>query len=183
MKIAILGKGDSRPLAPFHDDSWAIWGCGIVVDDERITYGGDGRLRRWDEWFELHNGQDYTPNAANPVYRSYRLWLERQTKPINTLGTLPIDNATVLPKQQIIAHYGTYFLTNTIAWMMAYALWRGATELALYGVDQTSTPEYTRERHGVMHFMHLARHQGVLVTLPVGNPLDQPFKTYPEMHE
>lgn len=46
MKVAILGKLDTKYYAPFFDDTWTIWSMNKHIDGELIP--------RVDLWFDLH---------------------------------------------------------------------------------------------------------------------------------
>lgn len=182
MKIAILGKTRSRALAPFDDPCWTIWGMGLVIGPDRISLwpGASGPIGRWDAWFELHDHRDYRPDSPVPAHRAHLDWAKRQTKPIFTLGRFDVPAAVPLPRAALEARFGTYFLRNTICWAMAHALHLGALEIGLWGVEQAQAREYARERHGVQHFIHLARALGVPVRLPVGSPLARRPGPYPD---
>jgi hypothetical protein len=185
MRIAILGKTRTRPEAPFDDPSWRIWGMGIALEDGTVTMADNKRrpIGRHDAWFEVHDMRDYHPATEDPTYLSYYRWLASQTKPVFTLGTMNVPAAVPLPRDEIEARFGRYFLRNTICWAMAYALLHPVTEIGLWGIDQTGTQEYEREKHGVMHFIHLARALGVTVTLPPRCALRRSPMPYPDNYQ
>ena len=182
MKIAILGKTHSRKEAPFDDPSWTIWGVGMVHRDDTVPLypKEDAPIGRWDAWFECHDMRDYHPGTENDDYLGHWEWMNRQTKPIYTLGTMDVPTAKVLPRDDLIWTYGAYFMRNTICWAMAYALHLGVDQIGLWGIEQASRKEYAREHHGVQHFIHLARALGVGVTMPDGCALRKSPKPYPD---
>ena len=185
MKIAILGKTATRREAPFDNPAWTIWGVGTANLSGVIPLAGGGAMEigRWDAWFECHGTRDYNDAQPRRDWREHWLWLKAQTKTIHTLGTLPVRAAHPLPREALLARFGAYFMQNTVAWAMAYALHIGADEIGLWGIDQAHSSEYERERHGVQHFIHLARALGVPVFLPERCLLREEPLPYPDQFE
>lgn len=69
------------------------------------------------------------------------------------------------PLEDCVRTFGMAYFTNTIAYMMAYALMCGAKEIELYGVNQAGSHEYTEERGGVEYWLGVANGKGVKVTI------------------
>jgi hypothetical protein len=57
------------------------------------------------------------------------------------------QNAKPFPRQQIVEHFGQYF-TSTPQWMMAFALMRGFSDFAVYGIHLATEQEYREQRPG-----------------------------------
>src|SRR5882672_9672376 len=156
LKIAMIGTApSSRMLAPYTDPSWKIWAC---------SPGNMNALPRVDVWFELHS------NLLWPEHESYGKpyieWLKLQKFPIYMQDQSLVPNATVFPKDELVAEFGDDFFTSSFAWMMALAMQQGATEIALYGIDMASRDEYIRQRPGFFFFRHLAKLRGVKISAP-----------------
>lgn len=113
-------------LAPFGDPTWQIWGC---------SPGVYGVATRVDAWFELHR---YEP--GQPWFSpEYCQWLSKRECPVFMAEPRPeIPRSEVLPVDALVAKYGPYFFTSSLAWMFATALEAGATKIALYGVDMAA---------------------------------------------
>lgn len=185
MKVAILGKSPTRQEAPFDDPSWTIWGVGLAFPGDEVNVAPDGArvpMGRWDAWFEIHDMRDRNPETTSPMHAKAFEWLRGQTKPIYTLGTMDVPAAVPLPRAELEQRFGKYFLRNTVCWAMAYALHTGASEIGLWGIDQRHGREYERERHGVQHFVYLARALGVPVFLPETCALRRVPKPYPDFY-
>jgi len=168
LKVALIGTApSSRDLAPYHDPSWEIWSC---------SPGNMGVVPRVNVWFEIHN------NLMWPECRSYGepyiKWLQQQTFPIYMQDQSLVPNAISYPIQEMVSKYGKYFFTSSFAYMMAMAIDRGATEIALYGVDMASKDEYILQRPGGHYFMQLAAMRGIKVSVPVESDLGQPPALY-----
>jgi len=69
------------------------------------------------------------------------------------------------PLKECAAKFGYPYFSNTIAYMIAYALLKGAKEIELYGVNQAGSHEYTEERPSVEYWLGIALGMGVKVTI------------------
>lgn len=168
LKIALIGTApSSRMLAPFNDPSWQIWAC---------SPGNMNTLPRVDVWFELHS------NLLWPEHESYGKpyieWLKQQKFPVYMQDRWPtaegqmvplnaiVPNAISFPKNEMVAEFGDSFFTSSFAWMMALAISKGASEIALYGIDMASRDEYIRQRPGFFFFRYQAEKRGIKVSAP-----------------
>src|SRR5882762_11898832 len=147
LKVAMIGTApSSRDLAPFNDPTWTIWSCS--------PGNAHGTLPRVDAWFEVHSNLLW-PECIS-YGRPYVEWLKQQKFPIYMQDQSLVPNATVFPKDDVVAEFGDDFFTSSFAWMMALAMQQGATEIALYGIDMASRDEYIRQRPGFYYFRHMA---------------------------
>lgn len=69
------------------------------------------------------------------------------------------------PIEECVKQFGMPFFTNTICYMIAYALLKGAKEIELYGVNQAGSHEYTEEKGGVEYWLGVANGRGVKVSI------------------
>ncbi len=176
-KIVLLGTGpSSRHLCPFDDEEAEIWACSP----------GNAKIPRFDRFYETHDwaelkridgdGTEYTDfltEAADKVYVFSELLSPRFP------AARPIQRADIEGK------FGPHFLTSTIAWKMAEALYehdQGFTvrEIGLWGIDMAHEDEYIAQRPGCWHFIAEAANRGIPVRIPptsslVRAPLPYPF--------
>jgi hypothetical protein len=157
LKVAIVGAAPAtRAQVPWDDESWEIWGL-----SDQYPW-----MKRWDRWFELHNLQRY--REKDP---SYVEWLGKQTKPLCVQEvTDELPNATRFPIEDFTKRFGSY-VTNSISYMIGFALMQGAKQIALYGVEMAYGSEYAYQRPNVELFIGLARGAGVNVWVPDESPL------------
>lgn len=165
LKVAIVGTAPtSRDQAPFSDPSWEIWGQ------------AQPDLPRWTRWFELHD--------LGMIERDYSElwgWLAKRdgSQPVYLAKADPrIQGSVAFPRDEIVKRFGPYFLTSTVAWEMALAICEGATDIALYGIEMSAESEYAAQKPGCQHFITLARHHGINVTIPAGCELLSPQPLY-----
>ena len=164
-KICLMGTAvSSMNLAPFGGD-WEIWSCSPG------TYG----LPRIDKFFELHRWEPGKPWFSE----GYCSFLSNF--PGEVIMSAPVErvqNCTILPWEELVAKYGPYFFTSSLAWMMACAIEAGATKIALYGVDMAATTEYHDQRMGCQYFALLAKAMGIEVGVPPESDLLRPAPLY-----
>lgn len=174
-KIAILGKApSSRDLAPFDDDSWEIWGLSDMAMPEYPS-----PIKRWDRWFEMHDLDD----GFRRWNQNYVEWIKQDHgKPIYVQENRDdVPSGVAYPRREIFAHFDKYisnqdgdplhYFTNSISWMIALAIYEGATEIALYGVDMAQhgmglRSEYAYQRPSVELWLGIAAGRGITVTIP-----------------
>lgn len=168
LKIALIGSAPSSiRLAPYHDDSWQVWGCSPGA------YGVVPKGRS-NVWWELHK---YEPGQPwfSPEYCQFLLEHPR----VMVAEPRPeMPNGEVLPVDELVAKYGPYFFTSSVAWMMAVAIEMGATKIGLWGVDMAATEEYEAQRAGLHYFAMIAKRQGIEVGVPPESDLFRPRFLY-----
>jgi len=161
-KVAIIGcSGSSRHLAPFDDDTFDIWGLNGL---------GLVQKGRWSEWFEIHSAKSgapcYTPELLE--------WLNAFEGPVWMREHRDdVRNSEPFPFQAIIAEPKFYrrFFTSTVAWMQAFAIYRGYKEIHLYGIDMMLESEYGYQNPACAYWVGLAEGMGINVVVPDESPL------------
>ena len=63
------------------------------------------------------------------------------------------------------------YLTSTIAYEIALAIYEGFEEIALYGIDLNTAEEYAWQKPGVEYLLGIAAGRGIRVVLPTNCPL------------
>lgn len=169
-KIAILGTAPSTiQKAPVNEKEWEIWAC---------SPGLAGVLPRWDRWFEIH-----TPEEVKEVSPEFYEWMHKQKRPIYTLYEYPdVKSSITFPREMIEKRFNTWFLTSTIAWMLALAITEKPTHIGIWGVDMMDHTEYGAQKFGCLHFIAMARAHGVNIVLPEASELLVKAKPYPDSH-
>ena len=76
---------------------------------------------------------------------------------------IPLSKA--FPLKKCVERFGLAYFSNTICYMIAYALMNGAKEISLYGINQASSSEYFHERDAVSYWLGIANGMNVKVTL------------------
>lgn len=76
---------------------------------------------------------------------------------------IPLSQA--FPIEACVKEFGMPYFSNTIGYMIAYALLQKVEEIDIYGVNQASSTEYFYEKAGVEYWLGIAIGRGVKVTI------------------
>lgn len=166
MKICLLGTApSSMNLAPFNGD-WEIWSCspGTYVHGQHF-----------DKFFELHRWEPGQPWFSEG-YVNFIKNFENDVIMSRHVDAVP--NCKVLPYRELVAKYGPYFFTSSLAWMCAMAIEEKPEKIAFFGVDMAATTEYENQRMGCQYFATLARARGIEVGVPPESDLLRPAPLY-----
>ncbi len=99
--------------------------------------------------------------------------LEDVVKRINDMGVTlvapfqyeEIPTSEAFPLEECVKEFGMPYFTNTISYMIAYAMLKGAKEIELFGVNQASSSEYFYEKAGVEYWLGIANGRGLKITI------------------
>ncbi len=154
-KLAIVGGGVTKDLAPFDDTHCDIWTTGSI----------SAILPRADVIFDIHK------DAIQPVEILERhgclVWMQEDDT---------VWNGRRFPIEKLVAKYGRYF-NSSMAIMLGWAMYSGYKRIELYGVDMSLTEYPSEYRVNMGYLVGLARGQGIEVIIDGGLFL-QPCLTY-----
>lgn len=186
-KIALLGtQPASVELAPFDDPSWAIWACSPGCYPICAK-------KRSDVWFEPHRWLPSQPGKSGeagtrPWFSpEFHQFLREHKGPVfMTLKQPDIPSSVEIPYRDLVATYGPYFWTSTLAYMIAMAIEalkprRERDEkvaIGLFGIDMSASEEYAYQRPGCQHFVGVAKAMGIDIVLPLESDLMRPTTMY-----
>ncbi len=143
----------SRDMAPFDLPAYEIWGI-----NELYQF-----IPRAELWFELHKRDEIEITGRNHKHIE---WLKAAKLPVFMQEHYPdIPMSWRYPIEEITHIFGNY-LTNTISYMLAYAILQGYGEIHVYGVDMAQDREYGTQRPSCEYFIGLARGMGRKVFIP-----------------
>ena len=174
-KVAIVGGGPTRALAPFDDPNWEIWAFSS---------------RRWrppriTRWFELHALTDLRQQLASRkpgrrTFPEYWRFLRSLTCPVYMQRRhRAIPNSVRYPLAAVLKRFGKCF-TSTASYLIALAIAEGVHAIGLWGVNPKGSDEasgdedYSRQRAAIEYLLGVARQRGIEVVLPPGVSLRVP---------
>ncbi len=158
MKVAILGYTPTRKDAPYDDPEWEIWGL-----NDLYKYPGD--VKRWTRWFEMHDDQLGNKVGRAKFDERVKEFAKWENIPIYMQNKHPdIPGSVAYPLEEMVKEYGDYF-TNTISYMIALAIYEGAKEIGVYGVDMSTSEEYQKQRPSCEYYLGIAVGKGIKVTV------------------
>lgn len=132
MKVAIVGLGGSysdyiaaRVASQEFDEVWGINCIGGIIHVDK-TFMMDPVSRFLD-----------TENAGTQTGVA-RKFLKENKKPILTCQLdKRVKNLELYPLKEIATDLGFCYFNNTVAYAVAYAIWKKATKICMYGIDYT----------------------------------------------
>jgi hypothetical protein len=160
-RYGILGTAPSWRKAPWTD-------TGIVLASLNDAYQLKPQgFQRADEWWDPHplnrfvhpQGKQMYAHQVPPGYyvrpAKHLEWLAQAQIPIYLHPDYVSQyepakdwlHAKPIPREAIVAHFGQYF-TSTPQWMLAHAIMRGFTDVAIYGIHLATEQEYREQRPG-----------------------------------
>ena len=166
LKVAIVGTSPSScQKAPYANESWEIWSLGANATS----------IPRFTRWFEMHT-QRVLRNAGawEPIFKFLG---ECGDKLILGHPCHELPFAKLYPVEEIKTKFGNYF-TSSIAFMIAYAIYEGAKEIGLWGIDMMSDEEYSRQRPCCEYYLGIARGMGINVVIAEESPLLRSERMY-----
>lgn len=170
-KIAVLGAApSSRLLAPFQEPDWEIWACSPPNYD----------LPRVDAWFEVHSLrrkllQQKTNRPFWEVLKAHPRVYVNYNDP-ERAALLP--DSIAYPIDQMLAKYGRWFFTSSLAYMLAMAIEQKPEQIGLWGVDMSAAEEYGYQRAGCHFFIREAERAGIHIIAPPESDILHPVPLY-----
>lgn len=166
-KVAILGTGQSLVAAPFGDPSFAKW----------TQNGAWSAALQADVHFEMHDYEGEQGFAA--VYGpEYVAWLKARTNPTYMLEARPwVPSSRRFPIESMTEQFGEVW-ASTLCYMLALAITKGCSEIALCGIEMHGKQEYLQEREWVQQLRGQALGRAVKVTFPGGSALEKRSTRY-----
>lgn len=151
--VIILGCGQSRVLCPWDDEVWAV----------------NNAYKQWGRYvnkiFLVH--KQVLQSDGSPMFN----WedMNKSGAEIISLWEIPGLNAKPYPYERIF-EYSNY-MTNTICYMMAYAIDQGYEKIRLYGVDMKEGGEYYLEKAGLEFWLGVCKGKGIEFYIAPGSTL------------
>lgn len=166
----------SGSQAPFNDPDWAIWGVG-----SRFQY-----VTRATRWYELHRLDGEPEDWATQWRKQIKGFSEELD--LYMMYPEPLGpNVIQYPYEEIVARFGTYFMTSSFSWMMAHAIHELRPingepvegVIGIWGVDMEYGTEYREQRTGFRHFLDLAGFAGITIERHASTGLSYEPVPYP----
>jgi len=180
-EIIILALGTSRLQCPYDAEVWSVnMGYQQIAHDH-------GRI---DKIFMVH-GQ-VCSKEGNP-YFNWQHFREMKEAGCDIINLHKVKDVPFrrYPFEGVVEKLGLNYFSNTISYMIAYALYKYTKKengklvlkqplkLRLYGVDMWEGGEYAQEKGGVECWLGYALGLGVEVSISLGSSLFLPFKNIP----
>ena len=177
--IIILGTGDTMRFTDFKaDEVYGVNGAYTVPNAMPIRlrhYFKMDKLFIADTLFSHEQGSlNFDINAINKFAEKYNCTIYSLNKMV--LGKYKM-NCKKLPADKLIEYFGSGYFTDTVCYMIAYALYENSylaqspegvirpelschLTIRLAGIDMCTTREYAQSKGGVEHWLGIARGMG-----------------------
>jgi len=137
------------------------------------AYKYDVPMERVTRWYELHKDHQifFDDKEKQKYYQfltqqhPFPIYMQEQRDEFPCSVKYPLDD---IAKS---VDGGRYYLTNSIALMLAHAIYEGYERIELYGVDLAYGTEYSYQKAGTEYMMGVAIGMGIDVYVPPECPL------------
>ena len=158
-KIAILGTGEGWNLLPVNSDH-TIYALNDFLYVERFQIQPDLLF--------IMDVLDEKPQIVTGIQNLGDVISRINALKIPLVGPYQYEEiplSMAFPITECVKRFGMAYFNNTIAYMIAYALIKGAKQIDVFGVNQSSGSEYFYEKAGVEYWLGVANGLGVKLTL------------------
>lgn len=163
-RVAILGMNVYLLTdVPWDDDTIEKWGI-----NEGYMLFTEEEMSKVDRWFQLHPPWDYK-RKVNKSDPEHDLWMRRKHPfPVYMKKAYKsVPTSVAYPIEEIVDFFGRSYFTCTFAYQIALALYEGASEIQLYGLEMLAPTEIIEDQRGcVEYWCGRAEGMGVTVTVP-----------------
>lgn len=151
-KVILIGKGFEWWKAPKDIEDFEVWGINDLIM----------RKMDIDLMFNIHLLEDYAKIDMEGVNLANSLGI-----PIIMPKEYPeIPNSVRFPIEEIMKEYDTDYFMTGIAYMIAYAIWKGYKQIDCYGINMRGADErYKNARACVEFWLGIAKGKGIKINM------------------
>lgn len=164
-RVAIVGSAPSSMMqAPYDDPSWEIWGLAWRQD-----------MPRCDMYFDIHAltsdrkhilGNSVAEYIAVMKQRNKPHMLQEEVEGFEHSIRYPLVEVLQDLRERTHGQFDGKYLSCSIAYMLAYAMYCRYPVIALYGVDLIDDTEYVYQRPNMEYLIGIATAHGHKVEIP-----------------
>ena len=141
-EVIILGCGPTHVECKYHCETWGVNGTYTFAKRLDKLFMTDEPSEVDSCWYDL----------LQMLKTNSTLVLPAKYERFKDLG-LPIE---VYPIEKVMEKFPTTFFSNTIAYMLAYALYYGYEKIWMFGIDMMTQSSYIQEKGGVEFWLGVA---------------------------
>ena len=153
-KVAVLGFVKHREEAFALGDDWEVWGINELHRHHKPNL--------FTRWYEIHPITDFYEQDGHKGDPAHLETLAQYPIPVYMHEHYDDIPASVpFPRQEIIDHFNAMgvqgdYQTSSISWELAHALYLGAEEVGVFGVDMANNEEYVTQRPCLEYWIGIA---------------------------
>ena len=141
---------------------------------------------KFDRLFDLHLDKYIKNRVTRNSKINHYEYLKTIDKPVYMQEVYPEIPASVkYPLEIMIANYfngnamgDKIFMTCTVTFMLALAIYEGFTDIEIYGIDESVDDEYSKEMPGVLYWLGVAAGKGINIKISEHSPLMKGYFVY-----
>jgi hypothetical protein len=168
-KVAILGFAPSWAKTPWDDLSMEVWAINGLY-----TYLDQVPNSHAERWFDMHREHEIVKQDDDDTHVKRLKELVKKGVKLYTCEPMKdFPEAIVYPLEEIEKMVGRSYWTNTISYLVAYAVYLkkigempDLNEIHVYGVDMAQDGEFQFQRPSVEFIIGWAIGEGIKVVLP-----------------
>lgn len=168
--LIILGCGPTAVECQYHTETWGVNGTYTFAKRLDKLFFTDEESEVDACWYDEAKLLEVNPTCVFPV-------------PYKRFASLGL-NIEIFPMDKLLERFHTRFYSNTLAYMLAYALLHtqveqkigqqprvvdGYGKIYLYGIDMMTHSTYIQEKGGVEYWMGVALGMGVEIVNTYGS--------------
>lgn len=169
--VCIVGSHpDTRALAPFDDLSQEIW---VFNEAAKADW-----CKRVDAVFQLHKPVIWRSKANRNDPKHYE-WLKNADCKIYMQDHYSdVPSSVKYPLDEVLKIADIRYLTSSVAYALALAIYQGYDVIKIYGVEMESNTEYAHQRPGVALWLGVAVGRGIKVEFATNKFFAEPLYGY-----
>jgi len=185
-KVAIVGKGEGRGLAPrAPTPGYHVWGMNNVALQQPVDMVWDMHNLDWTEEENRQNYQHLKHRLSDEEieervklratgFRKLKEFCATTGTPIMSIKKYEgIERSYEFPLEKITSLYGHPYgpgdlFSSVVPYMIAYAIYRGYSHIDIYGINCSYSEEWAYQREAVASWANFARGKGIAVTFTAG---------------
>jgi hypothetical protein len=175
--IIILGKGTSGKICPFDaDETWGVNNvasqkddCPVCKAEGKIPVAGQTTPTPCENCKGTGKVTMYQPGKIHKLFafdESLEQWYTDDMKKCCPIVSWQKYADIPYPLEEILKEFKTRYFTNTISYMIAYAIYTKVKKISIYGVDVSFGAPYAQENRGVEYWIGRAEEHGIEVFCP-----------------
>jgi hypothetical protein len=154
-KLYLIGGGDGKKDAPFDGERWGVNATCLGVPVNLSFHIHDL------EHPELYRITGTTDKQAD--FEPFLSYVKMTNHPVLSMKEYPdFPSIKAYPYEEVCDFFNTNFFSNSICYMLAYALFRGYKDITLYGFNFALANEYKDELPGMHYWLGVANAMGLI---------------------
>ncbi len=166
-EVIILGSGRTKSLCDYHCETWGVNFTYMLAKKlDKLFFTDENSEVEKHQYQELNKLKSLHPTLVFPIiYPKFK-----------DFG-LPIE---IYPIDKIISYFDTKYFCNSIAYMLAYAIYKGYDKIWLYGMEFGETTfdnirQLLQEKPGMEYWVGIANGEGVEIIIPEESDICKTF--------